>query len=602
MTAIKLVITKHEEPRLKPRFPPFRFTVGNLFHPRASPWSSLAKHKAFTAIALVYVLSVLVIFPFSEYAVNDDWDFITHVRNFSRLDFTKNSLIDSSFVLQGLVGVAWTKLFGLSYPALKVLTVLATVCFLFSVDQVLKLHGKTDFIRFSTLALALFNPFIYPFSFTFMTEPYFLLCLALSYYYLTSYKYKPAPGKLLLAVTFAAASILIRQLGLLLAPAVLLSIGYLDYKRRACYTKHLVISLALIITTAAISFLWPQYNSNNELAMQGLVAQLANPIQLLASIGQLPYVLPYFAFSVLPLAVMVFLLCRPALKILIAAGTAFLFTAFYSVNIFKLGNVLYPEGLLLKNNYLDRLSLFDNIAFKALLCLFVVASMISLAIFFAGKKRLELTNVLPEILLLMALTIPIILYGRFFDRYFVNGLFFFVIITATLLPNKLPIGIKIAGTTSLVFYCLYIFVLAYDFHTYTAIQWAKARTLKQERNLDNELFLSDTYSKYISVYFKPNGPQVDRSMPIGLTYTCYIQRDYTTTGQTIIQQVLSRIETSKTVNVYLANPVIYDAKLTAGFRPPTHDTTKIVNKTPYFSVQDWILGNKAFVVTYCTLR
>ena len=158
MTAIKLVITKHEEPRLKPRFPPFRFTVGNLFHPRASPWSSLAKHKAFTAIALVYVLSVLVIFPFSEYAVNDDWDFITHVRNFSRLDFTKNSLIDSSFVLQGLVGVAWTKLFGLSYPALKVLTVLATVCFLFSVDQVLKLHGKTDFIRFSTLALALFNP------------------------------------------------------------------------------------------------------------------------------------------------------------------------------------------------------------------------------------------------------------------------------------------------------------------------------------------------------------------------------------------------------------------------------------------------------------
>ena len=77
--------------------------------------SGFSKYYVLIATIIIYTLAVWVINPIGNYPVNDDWDFMLHVKYFSEGKFVKNSLIDASFILQGLLGLLWTNIFGLSF-------------------------------------------------------------------------------------------------------------------------------------------------------------------------------------------------------------------------------------------------------------------------------------------------------------------------------------------------------------------------------------------------------------------------------------------------------------------------------------------------------
>ena len=137
--------------------------------------------------AAVYLVTVFLVSPWGNFAVNDDWDFYTHVRNFMEGDFTKNSLIDSSFVLQGLMGAGWAKIFGLNFTSLKVLTISFTLLMLLGIYKILLQQKVLRAYQFLILFAIAFNPFVYMSSLTFMTENYFLAFLIWSIYFYLCY-------------------------------------------------------------------------------------------------------------------------------------------------------------------------------------------------------------------------------------------------------------------------------------------------------------------------------------------------------------------------------------------------------------------------------
>lgn len=93
---------------------------------------------------------------------NDDWDFYLHVKYFLNGIYEKNSLIDSTFILQGFIGALWAKVFGLSFLNLRILTIIFSLFLLVgSYKLLLQLGVIIKEIQFVALLSLIFNPVIY---------------------------------------------------------------------------------------------------------------------------------------------------------------------------------------------------------------------------------------------------------------------------------------------------------------------------------------------------------------------------------------------------------------------------------------------------------
>jgi len=62
-----------------------------------------------------------------NYPVNDDWIFYRQIEAFNQGIWALSSKIDPSFIAQGLIGYLWSKIFGLNFINLQILTLLITI-------------------------------------------------------------------------------------------------------------------------------------------------------------------------------------------------------------------------------------------------------------------------------------------------------------------------------------------------------------------------------------------------------------------------------------------------------------------------------------------
>ena len=125
-------------------------------------------------ILSLYIILVLIINPKGNFPINDDWIFYRQVEAFSSGQFRINSLIDPSFISQGIVALFWSKIFGLSFYSLRLLSILFTLVFAFFTYRNLEMLKIKEHLARVIILLLLFNPIILNSSMTFMTEIYFL--------------------------------------------------------------------------------------------------------------------------------------------------------------------------------------------------------------------------------------------------------------------------------------------------------------------------------------------------------------------------------------------------------------------------------------------
>lgn len=553
----------------------------------------LHKHLSLIIILTIYLISIVLMNPIGEYAVNDDWDFITHVRNFMQGDFVKNSLIDSSFVLQGLIGAGWCTIFGLNFISLKILTILTSMLTIIVAYKLLGLFCDSR-IKPIILLLITFNPFFYMSSTTFMTENYFLLFTLLSVYFYVLHNKTKNNKYFFFALLLGASSILIRQFGILLMVGLILHQIVITRN-----IKKITLSILFLVVFAVTNFSWPQYNSDNELPIDIITGPVTNlKATYNNALTNNIYILPYIGFITLPLGLNLYLQATKKTKLFIMLATILMFNVFYKVNLFRLGNVLYPEGLFLKTNPITHMNLFNNNIFKVALLFTILISACTIILRLLQKTP-EIIKNKNEILTLFAILLimfifPITAFSSF-DRYYIYG-FIFLLLLLSGLPSKYN---SLAIIMVTILYCTYNYILTNDAMTLLKKQWHQASMLRQVRQINNTIFLNGTYTKFNSIFYKPNNANITQAMPRGIDYQCYIQPIYEATQPNLLYKALARINDSRTVNNFFINPKIYEWRYSPGYREPTKDATKILFKEKIRSLADNIIGIDVFVITYC---
>ena len=577
----------------------------------------------------LYLLSLVIVNPTGNFAINDDWDFYLHVRYFLNGIYAKNQLIDASFILQGFLGMLWAKFFGLSFFSLRLLTILFTVIFGYGFFNILELFRvNRSFILFSLLLL-FFNPLIYISSLTFMTEVYFLAFFIWSVYFfllflrssettLTEKTLSFSMHYFFISSILGALSLLIRQYGIVLFISYFLVLIYIFFYKysilnRHFRTKKLLQSLTVLILLYGISLgillWWPVLPVSTTKKLADL---FINPQDFLDSFGRSLYLVIYFSFFLLPISIASYLKTISVKKVLFATlVVSLLFKAVYSKDIFFLGNNLYIESLFNRTDFKHDISLFDNIPFKFMLTVLTLVSFSNLFVVMFGQiKNLKVKGLIKGskfeedilfILLLLGMYAAAIVSKGTIDRYFLN---FFVVLFLTLslyVFPRLQINTK-AFVLFFVFNLSFIILLTIDFMSTQNVKWYQAKLIQQRENIVTTVYVDGTFARYSHTVRFKHPSEVTSSLPLGLNYRCFVQKYSKLSNpdsKNLLLKFLTRTENSRTLNKYITNPVKSDILTTPRIRNIDKNLDNLIfNQEVKSPLYNWI-GKKVFVGSYC---
>ncbi len=170
----------------------------------------MRKALPYAALALLYAALILLVRPFGDFPLNDDWAYAWSVQRLLEGGTLRISDWSSpSLVFQVVCGAAWTKLFGSGAFQLRLLTLLfagAGSAFL----GLLAARLTKDRVLAGAAALAMASsPLYLSLSFTFMTDVYFVALFAAALYSYRAARFGAGSA-------FAAAAVLVRQNGMLI--------------------------------------------------------------------------------------------------------------------------------------------------------------------------------------------------------------------------------------------------------------------------------------------------------------------------------------------------------------------------------------------------
>ncbi len=201
-------------------------------------------------LAIIWAIGIALVNPIGDFPLNDDFSYGRTVYNLSDLGiFQFDDWLAMSLITQVLWGAAFTAVFGFSFTVLRFSTlVLAYIglsaCYLLARD----LGASRGLSLLAALSIG-FSPLFFSLSHTFMTDIPFFSFLVLSVLFFNKFISRGHLLSLFLATFFAIAATLVRQLGLMLPAAFLLTyaIRALIYPQYRQF-KDLIIAIAPLIT------------------------------------------------------------------------------------------------------------------------------------------------------------------------------------------------------------------------------------------------------------------------------------------------------------------------------------------------------------------
>jgi hypothetical protein len=196
----------------------------------SAPEGNTRWYTAWTSIA-IFALLALLAWPAGDFPLNDDW---TYAKSLLKLE--KEGVIDlgtssSALVTQLFYGLLFIKLFGFSFIALRLSTCLSVLVFVLILQRVLVLLKVSGpFAIFFTLCFVL-NPIYFSLSHTFMTDVNFCTLLLCCLWCALKFHTEKRVGTFILFFIFSLLLIFLRQFGMLVPFAFLLSCLFLPQKR-----------------------------------------------------------------------------------------------------------------------------------------------------------------------------------------------------------------------------------------------------------------------------------------------------------------------------------------------------------------------------------
>jgi len=509
-------------------------------------------NKIYSTVFILYILSVLIISPWGNYAIGDDLYYLFQIKSFQNGDFTKNSYIDTSIILQIFIGYGWSFLFGANFLSLRILTILFTLIFIFVLVKILKFLKFSNNLIIVTSLLLIFNPKIMFASLSFNSEIYFLTFLFSSFYFLLKFNEATKLKYLLYFSIIAGFSVWIRQLGfLMLFPA--LFVFYLNYKNLS------KISLPKI--------LWKE--------------------------------IPYVSLILSPFVFFLLKNTNKISKILITILSLILAIFVYQENIFSIGNVLYLEGLYARGYPILREHLINNLVIKLILA-FSFSLVFILALNYTFRNISNFKSNKTVLLILFTCFVylsSIFLAGVLYDRYFIYFELFFLIFFVSIL-NILKINLDRTTLFITSWYVIFSIFYSIDFHQDLKIKWKFANEISSERSVKlDEIFIQETFLKYAYIEKIKDYSGMYKIKPDYPEYKCYVSNDIVQ-NKNIFGTLF--FLSSKAINKMnlLENKGIFEYGYNAGQLKQCKDC-KILKEQGYFSPLYEVLGISKFVKAYC---
>jgi hypothetical protein len=452
----------------------------------------LKKHKL---IVLSLVL-FLIFFPLVnsiDYVQNDEYTHYRLIENFLKGNFKLDPYIGATFYLQGVMGMIFAKVFGIS--KLPVLTLIISVFSFYIFMKILNKFFKRSVLDSILLGLLLFlNPLYLYSTVGFMTENYFVFFLLLSIYFIFEYDRSGKIRGFVFANLFITASYLVRQF------AFVTSIAYAVYLLASKKYKLGSIQLGLFILL--LVFHYKVFPITPQMYEGGVnVGSLLN----FERTFPLVYVfLIYVVMFLLPMVILSFVKEKKlGLIILIFSIPIFVFVAkkfepgkitfasrirgeqilnFASAEFPYLGNVFGKKGFMEKDvignkyaypGYFDLFKLWNLSA-----CFFAVGLVI---VSVRNIKKFNRFSLIYTVFFIGLLIVA----PRVYDRYLLPLILVTVILLSSALGNfdKLD-RIIISG------FVLFLFVLGYeflmDFYTLNRYVWERSGKISREWGVPKE--------------------------------------------------------------------------------------------------------------------
>ncbi len=561
----------------------------------------LKNHSLLILSVVVVLATIITINPFnSNIPINDDWDFYLHVRYFLDGYFMKNAFIDSAFILQGFLGMLWSTIFGLSFVKLKILTTIFFISFLLGVYK----FGSTFTQNKKVLALLVlaiaFNPIVFISGLSFMTEIYFLAFFIWSLVLFNSYTKNRSLKTLFFVAILTGGSLLVRQFGFVLFAAyvgALILEAFQVKVSRILNLKHVLLFSGVFSLFVYVLAVFPQVRASNTNFATKTVSLLGTGEDLLGNLKDLPFVLTYLGFFLLPL-----------LGVLVSKSKAFLYSlvfsipiafVLYNVDIFPIGNVLHIEGLFAKSNFVHTLSLFDNVLFKLSLSYLVALTTVCLIRNRELQESLRLKSLslfnISLMLLLVGMVLAAFVTNGALERYYLNFFVIAEILIFTLVGSRLKTAkALIPGLILLITITTF---LTYDFFASETLKWRIADRISREWGINDGIQLSGVYSRYIyTSQFKD--PRNANTNQIEGNFVCHVQK-YTEGGSGFLYKVLNKLETDPTIGRMITNPPIHNSRETPGFLNVYSFRHKIKYKESYFTPLAMLLNQDTFIAGFC---
>lgn len=261
--------------------------------------STLSKYQGIFILTAIYILTFCYMLPLRNQTYQDDWAYIQSVED----TVTTNKLVISDWVAPSSVtttvlAAGLAKIFGFSIILTHIINILILYFGLIAFYLLLKsFHLNEARSIIFTLFLLTF-PWIFPFSYSFITEvPYMsFLILSLTFY---TYGFQKNSYKLIvLGSFFTGLAYLIRQLSLAIPLSIFLLITYETYDTHRLAIKKILASFLPFLFLYFLYEHWlavPGNMPNGQYQVRNIFAHEILPYLLPINLGQYGTTFGYYA-------------------------------------------------------------------------------------------------------------------------------------------------------------------------------------------------------------------------------------------------------------------------------------------------------------------
>lgn len=447
-------------------------------------------------LGLLWAVAALLVNPFGDFPLNDDFSFGRSVYNITELGVLRfDDWLSMTLITQVFWGGFFCKTFGFSFTVLRFSTLviggLGMMALFFSIRQL----TAVKWLAFLSTLVFVFNPLFFSLSFTFMSDVPFISLISISVlFYLKFFKTEQLKW-LVLASILAISAMFVRQLGMLLPMAF--AITWLLRKKWSL--RQLVVGLLPLIVSI---FLYAIYMRWFEIT-QGIPETFGTFPKLFKRLTddnfwevcsfRIGLLLLYAGLLLLPFHLIIFKKPKELRIIYHSIGWCAVSTwlMWQGFEKFPYGNILYNFGLgpkTLKDGYF-----FINVqpvlsigAVRAIAVIGMIGGNLLIVNLVSKISTIKQEGPLVQVSSLFA-GICILIYSgflmldvHFFDRYFIP-LFLFAMLL--LLPSdqsrKVKSGLKVFASGLLIIMVLFSISATHDHLSWNRARWRALDHLMQ---------------------------------------------------------------------------------------------------------------------------